>query len=717
MLFVSGLTLFFDRSGERRPPSRTRRLATGIWNRFTIPSFFGRKASCCGVVAYVGSEDCRDVLLDDIQSIKHRGYDSCGIGTLNLDGSIEVTRCSSYKAPANCFERLRDRIGDRHLGSKIGIAHTRWATMGPPTDENAHPHCDAMRRVALVHNGTVTNTVDLFNETCAMLRERGLLLERLYGSEPRCSDSDSAAIANIIGLHLDLGYDAFSAMKTVVSRLEGSWAICLISANNPHALYVARSGCPLLVTKNDNTKSVHVASETVAFMNHADQFVVLEDGDIMELNYNTVVELFRTRKVCNITRLQVRSTPEPHEFWIQKEVAEQPLVARVALQHFKLVRASRELRAIKQALEGVVDVTFDSDDHLVDRDLELVSALDPRNVRFEIPVHGDASLLKKIEARRKINIVAAGSSLHAARYVATIFQARRIFALIETDDPTEMTPYRYTHPDSTVIFVSQSGETLDTVKACDMLAASNPSAVKIALLNNLNTLLDRSCELTMMINIGREVSLASTKTFSVQIMLLMVLLGYILQAQDTEGRQADFLAQLKASIIGFGPGLKKMLATAPQCERIARRLVDVGSLYVTGNAEAYAIASEAALKFKEVTYIHAEGIPSGAMKHGTLASIDSKTRTPVVCIITPDEPEAAVNAAKQLKARNAYIILLAANPALADIADEFIQLPDCGMLTAACAIVPVQMIAYNITIMKKRNPDTPRGLAKTVTVS
>ncbi|GIX65907.1 glucosamine--fructose-6-phosphate aminotransferase [Babesia caballi] len=586
--------------------------------------------------------------------------------------------------------------------------------MGPPTDTNAHPHCDPKQRVALVHNGTVTNTVELFNETCDRLRAQGMDPEQLYGEALRCPDSDSGAIAFIIGLHLDLGMDTFAAMKAVVSRLEGSWAICLVSAHNPHSLYVARCGCPLLLTKDDHTHSVYVASETVAFMRHANDFVVLEDGDMMELNFAAVEELFRTRKVCRITKVQIRSTPEPHQFWIEKEVFEQPLVARVALQHFKLLRASHELRTIKQALEGVVDVTFDSDEHLVDHELELVSAMDPRDVRFEIPVHGDASLLKKIENRHRINIVAAGSSRHAAQYVATLFQRQAIFDLIETDDPTELKLYRYEHPDSTFIYVSQSGETLDTVKACNMLAERNPNAIKIAMLNNLNTLLDRSCELTMLINIGREMSLASTKAFTVQIMLLMSLLGYVVQAQDVGSRHEDFLVELKSSIISFGRGLKMVLRSEEQCERIARHLSEVKSMYVIGSGEGHAIAVEGALKLKEVTYMHVEGIAAGAMKHGTLASIDSKLRTPVICVMTPDEPEVTVNAVKQLKARGAYIILLASNAALAEnVADEFIQLPSCGMLTAACAIVPIQMIAYKICILKGRNPDTPRGLAKT----
>ncbi|GFE55269.1 glutamine-fructose-6-phosphate transaminase [Babesia ovis] len=706
----------FERHSNNATRSTTGRLANGIRRRFSWPFPIGKPADCCGVVAYVGTKECRDILLDDIQSIKHRGYDSCGIGTLRKDGSIEVTKCSSYKAPANCFDRLRERLGDRHLGSKIGIAHTRWATMGPPTDDNAHPHCDPKSRVALVHNGTVTNTVELFAEMCEKLRENGLDPKQMYGADMHCPDSDSRAIAYLIGLNLDLGADPFTAMKNVVSRLEGSWAICLVHAHNPHSLYVARSGCPLLLIKDDATRSVFVASETVAFMDRADYFVALEDGDVMELNFPVVEKLFATREVCRITKQILRSTPEPHQYWIQKEVFDQPLVARVALQHFKILRGSQKLRLIKQELEGVVDVTFDSEEHFITQELELISALDPDDVLFEIPVHGDASLLKNIEMRHKLNIVAAGSSHNAAKYVASLFQRCAMFEHLETDDPTELKLYRYTNPDSTFIYVSQSGETLDTVKACNHLAELNPSALKIAMLNNLNTLLDRSCDLTMLINTGREVSLASTKTFTVQIMLLMALIGYIVQAQDVDKHHAKFLRQMKKSIIGYGKALKSVLQCEEQCQKIAQRLCNVDAMYVIGSGEGYAIAQEAALKFKEITYIHAEGIASGVMKHGSLASIDPQKHTPVICIMTPDEPEVTVNATKQLKARGAFIIMLASNPAMADGMDEFIQIPECGMLTAACAIVPVQMIAYKTAILRGLNPDTPRGLAKTVTV-
>ncbi|ORM40522.1 Glutamine--fructose-6-phosphate aminotransferase [isomerizing] [Babesia sp. Xinjiang] len=721
MNIIGGIRTLFNYNDGNRSKNKTRssfpfRVVNGIRRRISWHPSLRKRANCCGVVAYLGSADCRDILLDDIQSIKHRGYDSCGIGTLAADGSIEVTKCSSYKAPANCFDRLRERIGNRHLGSKIGIAHTRWATMGPPTDINAHPHCDPKCRLALVHNGTVTNTSTLFREMCETLRENGLDPEQLYGDDMHCPDSDSSAIAYLIGLNLDLGADTFTAMKNVVSRLEGSWAICLVSAHNPHSLYVARSGCPLLLMKDDVTRSLHVASETVAFMHRADEFVALEDGDVMELNFPVVEKLFSTRNVCRVTKQRIRGTPEPYEYWIQKEVFDQPLVARVALQHLKLVRAIPKLRFIKQELEGVVDVTFDSDDHLVDKELKLISEINPADVRLEIPGHGDASLLKNIEKRRKINIIAAGSSNHAAMYVASIFQRRDIFDLIETDDPTELKLYRYGHQDATFIYVSQSGETLDTVKACNLLAERNPDAIKIAMLNNLNTLLDLSCDLTMLINIGREVSLASTKTFTAQIMLLTALIGYIVQAQDSEGRHEEFLLQLKGSIIKYGSAMSRALQTEEQCIRIAQKLCSVDSMFVIGSGEGYPIALEAALKFKEITYIHAEGMASGVMKHGSLASVDSKQRTPVICIMTPDEPEVTVNASKQLKARGAYLIMISCNPNMADGADEFILIPECGMLTAACAIVPVQMMAYRVAMLRGWNPDTPRGLAKTVTV-
>ncbi|KAK1937473.1 glucosamine--fructose-6-phosphate aminotransferase [Babesia divergens] len=692
-------------------------LTNALLQRLAFPNVFNKVASCCGVVAYVGEESCRDILLNGIQSIRHRGYDSCGISTLSSDGRIEVTKCSSYKAPANCFDRLRERIGDRHADSKIGIAHTRWATMGPPTDQNAHPHCDLKQRVALVHNGTVTNTVEVFNEMCEELRLRGLNPNEIYNTDLKCPDSDSGAIAYIIGLQLDLGADIFTAIKNVVSRLEGSWAICLVNANNPTSLYVARFGCPVLVIKDKETRSVLVASEAVAFMERSDDFVALEDGDVMELNYEKVDELYRTRTVLPITKQIIRSTPEPYEFWIQKEVVEQILVGRVALQHFKLINASRELKDIKQRLEGVVDVTFDSEADLVNRELELISAIDPLDVVFEIPVHGDASLHDGTVLHHNIQLIAAGSSGHATRYVANLFQRHATFNTIEADDPTELTLYRYDNPDSTFIYVSQSGETLDTVKACNYLSQRNPNAFKIAVVNNLNTLLDRSCDLIMMINIGREISLASTKAFTVEIMLLMALLGYILQVQDTEGKHADFLTDVKASILAFGNGIKTMLQKEDQYERIAQRLAKTQNVYIIGSGEGHAIALEGALKLKEVTYIFAEGIASGAMKHGHLASVDSKEATPVFVIAAIGD-QVTINAARQLKSRGAYIILMSADPTLGEnLADEFIQLPLCGMLTAACAIVPIQIVAYKISIIKGRNPDTPRGLAKTVTVT
>ncbi|KAK1444111.1 glucosamine fructose 6 phosphate aminotransferase [Babesia gibsoni] len=723
MHFFSDIRRLFDssfngRSNFHKTSSFRSRLTDAILKRVSFPSVFSRTANCCGVVAYVGNEECREILLHGVQSIMHRGYDSCGIGTLAADGSIEVTKCCSYKVPANCFERLRDRLGSRHQGSKIGIAHTRWATIGTLTDENAHPHCDLKNRLALVHNGTVTNTVEVFNEMCDTLIKKGLEPSKLYNTKFECPDSDSGAIAYLIGLQLDLGYDIFTSLKNVVSRLEGSWAICLVTENNPKSLFVARQGCPVLVIKDELTRSVILASEAVAFWDRAEHFVVLDDGDIMELNYETVEELYKDRPVVPITKQVIQITPEPYDYWIQKEVVEQKLVYRVALQHLKLLKPSSDLKALKIYLEGLMDVTFDSGSEVVEKELKLLSAVDPCDIKFEIPGHGDKSLLNKAIANRNIHVIAAGSSGHAARYAVSLFQKYDCFNMIETDDPTELAEYRYLRPDSTFIYVSQSGETLDTVWACNHLIKANPNAFKIAMVNNLNTLLGRTCDMTMMLNIGREVSLASTKSFMVQLMLVTILLGYILEAQDTEGKHTEFLTEIKRSVLKFSHCIQEMMQYDEQYERIARVLADTPYLYTIGSCEGYAVAREGALKLKEVSYRFAEGFRAGAMKHGSLATISHRRKTPVICIVPEEDQEMTLNAARQLKARGAYIILMASDPSVSEnLADEFIKLPKCGVFTAACATIPIQIMAYKIAIIKGMNPDTPRGLAKTVTVT
>ncbi|KAK2197861.1 bifunctional SIS domain/SIS domain superfamily/Glucosamine-fructose-6-phosphate aminotransferase [Babesia duncani] len=653
--------------------------------------------------------------------IRHRGYDSCGMATLSASGNLEVTKVCSLNTPANCFERLRESVGTKHLESGLGIAHTRWATMGKPSDANAHPHYDLKKRIALVHNGTATNTRELFNDVHKRLSTVGNHVKVDMNNEfvPKevveCPQSDSEAIAHLIGYEFDACKDIHEAFRRVISRLKGSWAICMISTMHPESLFIARHGCPLLVAKSPKRNGFYVASETCVFMNDANDFIPLEDGDLFNLTTTVLDDLYKTRKIYTVDKRNISKSPAPYTFWLMKEIAEQPLVSRIIVQHFKFLDKTAPIVAVQEKYQNTNDVTLDQKPESLDYELKLIDLLNWEPLELYIPSLS-RDVLDCLVNTRRLNIIACGSSRHTGLYVANCFHKFDMFDIFEVDDASDLTMYRYKLP-CTCIFISQSGETLDTLNACEFLKEYCPGVVRMAVTNSLNSSLNRMCDFAMHLKIGVECSVASTKSFMSQLVTCTIICAYVLSKRNTNGQYNDAMNEIKMSLLKLGSSIKSMICNEELYCKIAGQICNKVHVFVLGKGPAYPICIEGALKLKEIAYVYAEGIGAAQMKHGSLATISTSDGTPAICIILSQDYEASVNAAKQLKARGAYIIAITDDPSLIqETADDIIQIPPCGIFTAAVALVPIQIIAYKVALLKNINPDTPRGLAKSVTV-
>lgn len=712
---------FVDLPGGRRTSesSRCGRLFS-LYDRFK--SLFPiRYAECCGIVGYMGPEDTKGVLLHGIKAMKHRGYDSCGICTLDDEGSLNTTKCTSVGTPADCFEILKTRVKDSHLNSHLGIGHTRWATVGRPSDKNAHPHFDLKKRLSLVHNGTVINTLQIFEEHYKPSIEKG----EIPGFE--LPDSDSASIAVFIGLEYDKCNDIMLSFKRTIAKLKGTWALCMISSSHPNSLFVACSEAPLLFAKSTKDDGIYIASEVTVFAHDANDCVALANGDILELSRKSVDELYKKCPLIGLSMENLGETPAPFDHWFLKEAMEQPYVSRLVLS--SICGATGNLGEMCERIRGngcVIDVNPSE----IEQECSLLSSLDPSSLQFTIPGLDESSLSKFARCKR-LFFVACGSSKYAATYAATILQKGFGFESIEVDDSSDLTLYRYWDPENVVIHISNSGETLDCILAANFIKSINQTCFNISLVNILHSTLERSCESSIYLRIGRENSVPSTKAFSAQIVLLLIVGAYALsQKKDLsvqgnvkggdEGfytSNATLLSDIYGSLLKFGSCIAEMLSKNHTYIQLAKKLMNANRVYIIGKGGGYIIAQEGALKFKEVAYIQAEAVLCGAMKHGVLAMISTAESTPTICIITKEDARLSINCARQLKSRGAYLICLTDAPEVVQhFSDVVVPIPSCGLLTSALCVVPMQIIAYHMALLHGRNPDIPRGLSKAVTV-
>eukprot|EP00921_Rhytidocystis_pertsovi_P000161 GHVQ01000322.1.p1 GENE.GHVQ01000322.1~~GHVQ01000322.1.p1 ORF type:complete len:706 (+),score=82.14 GHVQ01000322.1:79-2196(+) len=620
-----------------------------------------RKAHCCGIVGYIGNKDAEPILIEGVEILQNRGYDSCGISTINDQGVMLTTKYASKGSSCDSLELLKKESARNHGGHHIGIAHTRWATHGAKTDVNAHPHHDFKDRISLVHNGTIENFAVLKKK----LMEKGVPFE---------TETDSEVIANLIGWSLEQGETFEMAVKDAVDELQGTWGLCIIDKQQPDRIILARNGSPLLVGSSEG--QIFIASEASALARHTNQYLSLKDGEIAVITKAGIDQLVASRPLLKIHVENVETSPAPFPHWTLKEIYEQPQSLARSLNYGGRISAFQN----KVKLGGF--------------DVNRESILQIKN----------------------LIIGGCGTSLYAGQYGELLMQWLGCFDVVRAVDASEIDMQTFPKHNAGVLLISQSGETLDTIRSCEL--AESLGILKLSVVNVVGSLLARLTNCGVYCNAGREVAVASTKAFSSQVSVLALVAAWFAQNHGQD-LYVDRAKQLMDSIHRLPVYAGMTLASMDQCTEVAHKIKDAKTMFILGKGFSYPVALEGALKIKEVSYIHAEGFAGGALKHGPFALIDEAVRTPVVLLVLSDQHAAhMINAAQQVKARGAHLICITDDPEMVrDVADDVIVIPSNGPLTALLAVIPLQMLAYQLAVARGINPDKPRGLAKTVTVS
>jgi glutamine---fructose-6-phosphate transaminase (isomerizing) len=608
----------------------------------------------CGIIGYVGPREASPILLGGLKRLEYRGYDSAGIATLAMNGKLEIRRAVGK------LDKLRRHLEESPLAGKIGIGHTRWATHGRPSEENAHPH--KAGPVAVIHNGIIENYVEL----------RGTLVKR--GHKLR-SETDTELISHLIEEELKGGRGLAEAVRAAVRELRGSFSIVVLSETEPGKLVAAKTATPLVLGLGDGEN--FVASDIPAILEHTRRALVMEDGELAEVSARAVrlmtfdgvpVE----REARQIEWDAVAATKGGYQHYLRKEISEQPQAWIDTLSG--------------RATTGSPEVSFEN---------ELLPAGGPESIGRIVMVSAGASWISSLIGKFMIEELCGIPA--------------------EVDYSAE---FRYRKPAidgrTLIIAVSQSGETADTIAA--MEEGKRHGSHLLALTNTVDSSIARKANAQLYTRCGPEISVTTTKCFLTQIeafylfaIHLAVRLGRLKPDEAEEMLRPAFVIPQQ---------IEAVLTLERQIEKIARKYGKATDFLYLGRGINYPVALEGALKLKEISYIHAEGYSAGEMKHGPIALIDEEM--PVVVIIPNDNVfEKTMSNLKEVESRNGRIIAVTDRRTreLEEVAWEIIEVPSTNrFLTPVLTTVPLQLLAYHVAVYRGTDVDQPRNLAKSVTV-
>jgi len=605
----------------------------------------------CGIVGYIGHRECASILIEGLRRLEYRGYDSAGVAIWN-DGESRVIRCRGK------LSQLEALLKPAPPAGKLGIGHTRWATHGRPSDENAHPH--KVGGVSVVHNGIIENHVALRAE----LGARG----RSFSSE-----TDTELVAHLIDAELVAGApDLTLAVRRALARVRGAYAIVVMSDRDPDRLVAAKNASPLVIGLGDG--ETFVASDIPAILAHTRRMVFVDEGEIATV----------TRQGVAITDLEGRPIVRtPREITWSAVQAE-----KGGFKHFMLKEIHEQPRAVSDTLRGRLDLAGQT--ALLDD-----VSIDPAGIR-------------------RLFLIACGTSHHAA-LVGKIYIEKLARIPVEVDLASE---FRYRDPlvsdGDIVVAISQSGETLDTLAA--LKEAKARGARVLAITNVVDSSIARASTWAFYTHAGPEIGVASTKAFTTQLCSLLLLAIYL--GRKNGALSPEAAGKLLDELLHLPTKMKEVVDQAAQMHVLARRYGGAHGFLFLGRGAQYPIALEGALKLKEISYIHAEGYPSGEMKHGPIALIDSSL--PVV-VLAPHGPhyEKTLSNVSEVRAREGKVIAIASrgDHDIGSAADDVVFIPEAASeLQPILTVVPLQLLAYHVADLKGTDVDQPRNLAKSVTV-
>ena len=621
----------------------------------------------CGIVGYVGQKSVVPVIIEGLRKLEYRGYDSAGIAVAGNGDGLQVRRAEGK------LRNLEDAIRHKPLEGSYGIGHTRWATHGRPTEENAHPHRDCTGRVVVVHNGIVENYLSL----------KKRLIEEGHKFS---TETDTEVIAHLIENALKTGNGKRPALedavRKTVKQLTGVFALVVISADERNKIVAARNGPPAVIGLGQN--EYFVASDIPAILHHTRDLFFLADGDLAIITPSGVQLTDFDAKP--IQRQAQRVTWDP----IQAE--------KGGFKHFMLKEIYEQPRAVR------------------DTTLGRISQDSGRVFLEEMQVSEDE--FRKID---KVNIAACGTSWHAG--LAGKFMIERLARVpVEVDYASE---YRYrdpiTGPDALTLLITQSGETADTIAA--QREAKAKGSKTLAICNVVGAMIARESAGTIYTHAGPEIGVASTKAFTAQLTALFLFALFLAQKRNQLTEEQSI--KLVQGLTRLPGKLEAILNHDEACDDLAKRYQKVQDFLFLGRGIHYPIALEGALKLKEISYIHAEGYPAGEMKHGPNALIDENLPVVVLATKDPDDPdsvlryEKTMSNIKEVTARSGKVIAIATegDNEIHESADHVLYVPKAPeLLLPILEVVPLQLLAYHIAVRRGCDVDQPRNLAKSVTV-
>ena len=601
----------------------------------------------CGIVGYVGKDKALPKLITGLKNLEYRGYDSAGVAI--LDGEkLDIVKNKGR------IKNLEEILDYDKLGGNIGIAHTRWATHGIPSLENAHPHMDSKHNFAVVHNGIIENYQEL--------KEKLIHLGYTFVSE-----TDTEVIPMLMEYYYEIEKDVFRAFQKTTSDLKGSYAILVISPLLPNSILVAKNNSPLVIGKSED--GIFAASDIPAIISYTKDFYFLEDGESALINEDITFydkDFKEIQKNYKTIDWEVDATSKNgYEDYMLKEIHEQP-------------------KALEESLAGIV--------------------LSNKPVQF-MNLSLDKNYLEQLSS---IYIVACGTAMHAGltgKYAIEKLCRIPVNVVVASE-------FRYQDPildkHSLCIFISQSGETADTIAALK-LARSN-GAKTITVTNVFESSITREADYTIYTHAGPEIAVASTKAYTSQVGVLISLAIYIKETLSGSSSDTDLL---KKELLSIPKLMEDIMKDTEAYHMLAKEMMHVHDLYYIGRGNDYHTAMEGSLKLKEISYIHSEAYPAGELKHGPIALIDNGTY--VMGIITDSKTsEKTWSNLEEVKSRGAKIILVTNQNIEEDIV---IRIPLVNpILAPLLAVIPLQFIAYYIAKEKGLDVDKPRNLAKSVTV-
>ncbi len=609
----------------------------------------------CGIVGYIGDKPILPILVEGLKRLEYRGYDSAGVSL--IEGGHLKTHKSAGKIQA--LEKLLNANGDFGKVGGIGIAHTRWATHGAPTTVNAHPHWDTQNRVAVVHNGIIENYLVLKHQ----LEEEGVHFE---------TDTDTEVLAQLIS-HFYSGR-LEDAVRLALKRVEGTYGIAVICAEEPDKIIVARNGSPLVLGVGEDQN--YVASDVAAILHHTRQVIYLDDHEMAVVERDR----FRTMSLDNVS--------------VEKEIEEIDwdlgAIEKQGYEHFMLKEIHEQPETVTNAMRG----RFDEDAN--------TAHLGGLNMTDEE--------LREVE---RIVITACGTSWHAG--LIGEYMLEEVARLpVEVEYASE---FRYRNPivrpNTVAIAISQSGETMDTLWA--MREAKMKGARALGICNVVGSTIARESDGGIYTHAGPEIGVASTKAFTAQITVLALMtLAFARVREMDRARGDEFIREMKL----LPDRIRSILTREPEIKELAQEYKDHDNFLYLGRGYNFPVALEGALKLKEISYIHAEGYPAAEMKHGPIALIDKNM--PVVFIAPKDRAyEKVIGNIHEVRARSGRVIAIAneEDDEIAEKVDHVLPIPKTiPCLMPILSVIPLQLLAYHIAVLRGCDVDQPRNLAKSVTV-